>query len=177
MANGHRLAKKQTGKHNGEIAGTAIRHAARQHEGPIARSPWIITVRNWTPPTINYLMRGKRRQKFGAAAKTRRALAGPVLDAVRNGVPLADERRRVLLILAVPDGNSICDADAMWKGLLDALTDLHMLRNDRPYSVELPPVVWEIGERTTTIVLEPLPKWKPMPAGTALERLMRRSSA
>lgn len=160
---GHRRKNPNRGKCHSELLRRDVERIARSFEGPAAPAPWTIVVPGWRPSSVNELFRGRRRDRIGRAKRDRIVIANAAADAVCRGVPLAGEceRRRVTMTVRLGPGDRVLDVDSLWKSCLDGLVGVRLLAGDTPYLAEIAPVLWERGsELRTTIVLEPLPRWR-----------------
>lgn len=111
---------------------------------------WAVMVQGWQPARLNeYVGRhwavGARKKKFD-----RELVAACCLGA---GVPRAEGKRRVGLVIQLGPRQKGGDPDSYWKTVLDALVACGALVNDNKEGVELLPVEYTRGATRATIIL------------------------
>lgn len=113
-----------------------------------------LTVPGYTPPALNALTRGRRRERIRLAKECRDFVT---LYARQQSVPLAAGKRRVTLRLSLGAGQRGADVDAYWKATLDALVCAGLLVDDSDRWCEIMPVQFERGNnRQMVVTLEDL---------------------
>jgi hypothetical protein len=96
-------------------------------------------------------MRGKIRTRIALGKAAKAMVAG---YAMMQRIPKATGRRRVSLEVTLEGRQREADADAYFKGLLDALVSCGLLLGDKTSEVQLGDVTHKRGVRGTVIVLE-----------------------
>jgi hypothetical protein len=120
--------------------------------GPVYR----LEIPGYLPPRLNALTRGRLRTRMGLE----RECGDRVADAfARSGIPPAECRRRVGLVLTFGPGDREGDVDAYFKGVLDALKKAGAIRDDSRKWCALAgePEYIRGGVRHTTVALEDCP--------------------
>lgn len=113
-----------------------------------------IEIPGWVPTPLNQLL-GHWRGRWGKKKQDKAMVA---VHAWKAGIPLADGRRRVGLMITLPPGQRRWDPDCFWKSCLDALVSARLLIDDSPKWCELGTVLqMRTGTLSTTILLEDLP--------------------
>lgn len=95
------------------------------------------------PPTLNSLMRGKRRDRIRLSKEFRRAVG---LAALADQIPRATGKRRVTITVILGPRQRGADPDAFFKSTGDALKHAGLLMDDDRHGVEWAPVQYERGE-------------------------------
>jgi hypothetical protein len=113
-----------------------------------------LKIDGWHPAKINDLYRGHWAIRARLKRTDRELLAA---YAKLAGIPQAEGKRRVSLVLTLAPGQRGGDPDAYWKSTLDALVHAGLLLDDNRQGVELGTVTFRRGPaRQTTILLEDL---------------------
>jgi hypothetical protein len=116
------------------------------------RAKFQLVIPDWRPALLNTLL-GCHRWKRGRLKKCDRQLIG--FYARLAGVPKAEGKHRVSLLLTLGPRQRAGDPDAYWKSVLDGLVHAGLLADDNRQGVELGRVAFDRGARMeTTIVLE-----------------------
>lgn len=68
------------------------------------------------------------------------------------GIPPAEERRSVSMIIIHPPGKRFCDKDSQWKSVLDAMVCSGAIKNDSHAWVSCEPVEFARGEKLRTVI-------------------------
>lgn len=111
----------------------------------------VVEIPKWHPARLNAIV-----GHWGKRSRLKKADRELVWAYTRNIAPAAG-KRRVSLIIVLAGRQKVCDPDAYWKSLLDALVQARMLVDDSPEWVELGPVEFMWARDTTysqgTIIL------------------------
>jgi hypothetical protein len=105
---------------------------------PAILARWTVRIEGWHPARKNQLKAG-RHWSIGARLKAAdRAMVAIHCRLV--GVPKAEGKRRVSLLIGLEKGQRGGDVDAYWLSLLDALKACGAIRNDSREWAEIMPV-------------------------------------
>lgn len=121
-------------------------------EKPTEHNPggvYRIVIPNWRPPTLNQLMRGKVKTQIALSKACKAMVAG-----YGREVPRAGGKRKVSLLIELEGRQKEMDADAPWKGLLDALVFCGLLIDDHSRYVQFGEFEQCRGASQTVITLE-----------------------
>lgn len=111
-----------------------------------------VYIPEWHPTPVNELL--GNRFKASRLKKADREM----LWAYTRGIPNAEGKRSLQLMIRLKKGQRACDPDAYNKSTNDALVHLNLLTDDNRQGVELLPVEFERGDAWgTRIALRDLP--------------------
>jgi len=112
-------------------------------------SCWTLKLEGWLPHSLNKLMNShwavRRGLKQGDKDQIRKAC-------LVYGVPKAEGRRHVSVLIVLPKGRRALDADNVYKGMLDGLVEAEVLRNDSHVWCTWSPVHYARGDRLVTFI-------------------------
>lgn len=111
---------------------------------------WRVEIPDWTPPTVNDLLRGHWVKKYRLKKAAAKLVAG---YCVLAGVPEADGPRKVSLRLEGWPAGNLPDPDNLWKVLLDSLVSCRRLIDDSSEWCELGDVEVLRSKRRRTVIL------------------------
>lgn len=112
-------------------------------------STWTLRIPGWHPAPLNRLMHGH----WSNGARLKKSDREQISMACRvGGVPAAEGRRAVALLLVLGKGQRACDPDAYSKSLLDGLVQAGALRDDNRNWVEWRPVQFARGDVKEAII-------------------------
>lgn len=121
----------------------------------ITPSTWTLRIPGWHPAPLNRIMHGHWSNGARLKKTDRQQIA---LACQVGGVPAAEGRRAVSLLLVLGKGQRACDPDAYQKSLLDGLVHAGALRNDSHNWVEWRNVRYARGDVMEAIItLEDVP--------------------
>lgn len=110
---------------------------------------WTLAIPGWMPTPLNKIVTSHYGKAHRMKNKDKEIIG---LAAMVYGVPVADRKRKVSLLIVLSKGQRAPDPDALWKSLNDALVHCGSLRQDSHLWVELGPVEYARGERLCTFV-------------------------
>lgn len=110
---------------------------------------WTMDIPGWTPTPLNKLL-GSHWAKAGRLKDHDKEIIGRAVKAY--GIPTAEERRSVSMLIIHPPGKRFCDKDSQWKSTLDALVHHGAIKNDSHAWVSCEPVEFARGEKLRTII-------------------------
>lgn len=113
---------------------------------------WTIEIPGWTPPSLNSLLYAH----WTTARRTKqKAMATVAACCLETRVTRATGRRRVAITVTVKQSSHMLDADNVPKSILDGLTHVGALVDDRSEWCELVAPRVTVGpQKKTVIVLE-----------------------
>lgn len=114
-----------------------------------AAQSWTLRIDDWMPTPLNQLIN----KHWAIAARMKKADAERIaFEAARQGIPAADGKRRVSLVVVLPKGKRATDTDSLHKSTLDGLVHAGLLRNDSTLWAEGAPPMFARGARLVTYI-------------------------
>lgn len=114
---------------------------------------YVVTIPEWHPASLNALT--KRGNHFAAARQKKRDAITLGLALRAAGVPAANGKRRVGLVIILGPKQRGCDGDAYWKSLLDGLQRCKALTGDNRQRCEFTAPEFERGTvKATRLILK-----------------------